>query len=127
MSAWRLAVEALYEMGGTASASDMALAGVPERGPRAARGLKLVSCTGRGGRDVTHLWYLTDLGIAWCEGRAALVQAGPKGQRRPGNRGGYRFVATWLAAWPGPMSLSNSSAQETHSCVKAPTSFCAVA
>jgi hypothetical protein len=101
MSAWRLTVQALYEMGGTASSDDLALAGVPDHGPKEAGMRKLAACTGRGGREVRHLWYLTDLGIAWCEGRAMLAPTGPN----DGKRGGYRFVATWLAAWPGPIAI----------------------
>ena len=71
MSAWRLVVRELYERGPLASRQ---FVGVPDAHSalRRARQLGLVESPGRGGARGYKPWAITELGRAYCEGRAVL-------------------------------------------------------
>jgi hypothetical protein len=89
MSAWRLFVQRVH-LHGPASGSDADRAAIRE-----ARELGLIVHNGR------TRWRLTPLGLAYCEGRAALVRAA---------RGiPAHFVATWLASLPRHVTIERSS------------------
>lgn len=95
MSHWKLAAAAVYALGGTATTRDVELAGVDPHGLYAARRLGLVEHSEW--RWIDCQWWLTPLGIDWCEGRVALAPAPFTGRT---GRPPMRFVATWLSSLP---------------------------
>lgn len=95
MSAWRLAVRALYELGPSTSAQvELHIGGVNAwTALRDAQALGLVVSPGRGRLG---LWSLSPLGVDWCEGRVIQIEVRP---------GGRRWVSTWLSSLPRGLSL----------------------
>ena len=96
MSAWRLAVRALYELGPSTSAQvELRIGGVNAWAAlRAAQALGLVVSPGR---RRLGLWSLTPLGVDWCEGRVAQIEVRP---------GGRRWVSTWLSSLPRGLRIA---------------------
>lgn len=115
MSHWRQAVCILYELGGTAPTGDLALSGANLRnGLREARGFGLVDCSS-GIRKRDCVWWLTETGIAYAEGRVIPWRGAHPTDREPAGvtkRGrGYahvktRFIATWLSALPRDIRIT---------------------
>jgi hypothetical protein len=102
MSAWRLAVRTLYEIGPSTSLRvDVYAGGVDVKNAltQAAK-LGLVHSPGRNGSGV---WSLTQLGVDWCEGRAVELLA-PRTRGSVGQR--MRFAATWLSSLPRGIRLA---------------------
>lgn len=92
----------LYDRGGT-SPNDFDLCGVPCKGLEYARRLGLVEHSDWHGK--TALWWLTPLGIDWCEGRVAEWYGAYPGDDCARSRK-TRFVATWLAALPRDVRIN---------------------
>lgn len=103
MSAWRMAVRALHDLGGSATARDIwlkaRLGGGVYSGLRQAADLGLVTGPGRPGAVGTYT--LTQRGIDWAENRLALAP----GVRTAGGRPPMRLVCTWLSALPRGIRL----------------------
>jgi hypothetical protein len=100
MSAWRVMVKRLHELGGAARRSkfdtftDLSRA---SSGLYMAERLGLVRHEGRG---PAAIWHLTPLGQAYCEGRA---EERFKPQAKTGGRAPIVIAATWLMSYPGVM------------------------
>lgn len=99
MSAWKLIVKRLHAHGGEGKRHQFDRAD-----PNAARGileakrLGLVKSNGLGGRGTA--WTLTELGRAYCEGRAE-ARSGPYTNGRPK----VVIALTWLASLPQDIRL----------------------
>lgn len=109
MSAWRLAVRALHDLGRPATAVALGAAtGLGTRGAgvsmKRAAELGLVRRPGRGCANGSRLWTLTQLGTDWCEGRVDL--AVPRGLRA----GPVIWRATWVSSLPRGLRLGQPSA-----------------
>lgn len=99
MSAWRLTLRTLGQLGGSATTAQ--IADVTIDSPRSAlhqlMRLGLVEHD-PAPKSAPVVWRLTSRGRAWCEGRLEVV---PWKGRPTGGRPRQRFVATWLASFPG--------------------------
>lgn len=101
MSAWRIAVQALHALGGTATARDIWVSGRMGGGVKSAlykaKAMGLVTSPGYCGRDHAGAWVLTQRGVDFCEGRLAFAPGVPQST---GGRPPMRLVCTWLSALP---------------------------
>lgn len=116
MSAWRLAAQALYALGGSGTINQLCyerngLTQLVKFGLATSNGVK-------GGRQ-RATWTLTQLGIDWCEGRVVPV-CGPhpldkaladRKNLRPGSFHRPRaratwFIATWLMSLPRDVRIT---------------------
>jgi hypothetical protein len=97
MSAWRIVVRSLYEMGpATSGMVELHTGGTNAWiALRDARVIGLVSSPEK--KDGTGLWSLTPIGVDWCEGRVTSVSLRP---------GGRRWVSTWLSALPRGLRIT---------------------
>lgn len=103
MSAWRMAVRALHDLGGSATARDIwlkaRLGGGVYSGLTQATKLGLVTGPGRGA--IATPYTLTQRGIDWAENRLTLAP----GVSTAGGRPPMRMVCTWLSALPRGIRL----------------------
>jgi hypothetical protein len=97
MSAWRLAVRALYDHGpATSQQVELRIGGVyAHKALSAAVAYGLVHSPGK--NNGTACWSLTPLGVDWCEGRVTQVEVRP---------GGRRWAATWLSSLPRDIRIA---------------------
>lgn len=111
MSSWRIVLRALNEAGGTARAADLELTtgGLDARsGLYEAAKLGLVKSGGRGGFcKGGKPWQMTELGRAYCEGRAELKSV----PRRPGTIGAIKKMvcASWLESLPRGVRIEQAA------------------
>jgi hypothetical protein len=107
MSAWRIAVQALYDHGPmSAGRVELYLSG--RSGSAALRDADYRGMVNTPGRGLRHagMWTLTQRGIDLCEGRLTLAPGEP---RVPGTRPAFRLVATWLSSLPRDIRINQGA------------------
>ena len=107
MSAWRLTLRTLAQLGGRATTDQ--IADVTIDSPRSA--LRQLSRLGMVEHDPAPkgtpvLWRITERGRLWCEGRIDIV---PMTERKTGGRAAMRFAATWLMSLPQGVRIASQA------------------
>lgn len=108
MSMWRITIRTLHELGGKATTTEIAR-GSGFQAYEVGEELRYLKAMGMvegggtsGGRRGMATWALTECGVAYCEGRIAVVRDHDGQRKALGIRGTRmpRFVATWLSSLP---------------------------
>lgn len=106
MSQWAVTAKVLYQMGGKATRLDILLAGGYANGLKVASQLGLMNHGEWRGRGESGVWWLTQKGIDFCEGRLRMA---PAPHRGGGGRPPLRLVSTWLASLPRDIRIGGAA------------------